>query len=88
MPRPRGHSCEELGGLAYGFDAEFPQLHRLSRLAPLFVSPEGTGCSRYVSVIEETDGGLLAIWERSSRSRSQPLVGHRLTGARVAQLLS
>ena len=88
MQRPRGYSCEELGGLAYGFDAEFPRLHRLSRLAPLFVSPEGTGCSRYVSVGKEDDGGLLAIWERSSRSRSQPLVSHRLTGARVARLLS
>ena len=53
--RPRGYSCEELGGLAYGFDRQFPHLHRLSYLQPLFVSPEGTGCSRYASVLTEAD---------------------------------
>ncbi|MDP6700096.1 MAG: exo-alpha-sialidase, partial [Candidatus Latescibacteria bacterium] len=88
VDRPRGYSCEELGGLAYGFDREFPRLHRLSRLEPLFVSPEGTGCSRYVSVLTEEDGGLFATWQRSTRTRSQPLCGHRLTAARVASLLS
>ena len=87
VDRPRGHSCEELGGLAYGYDAEFPRLHRLSRLEPAFVSPEGTGCSRYASVLADPDGGLFAIWQRSSRTRSQPLVGNRLTAARVARLL-
>jgi len=88
VARPRGHSCEELGGLAYGFDRDFPYLHRLSRLVPLFVSPEGTGCSRYVSVLAEEDGSLFAIWQRSVASGAQPLFGHRLTPARVASLLS
>jgi hypothetical protein len=44
--------------LAYGFDRDFPQMQRLSRLAPLFVSPEGTGANRYVSVLKEEDGSL------------------------------
>ena len=88
IDRPRGYSCEELGGLAYGFDREFPQLHRLSRLAPLFISPEGTGASRYASVLTEQDGGLFATWERSTATRSQPLFGHRLSATRVATLLS
>jgi hypothetical protein len=88
VDRPRGYSCEELGGLAYGFDREFPALHRLSRLEPLFVSPEGSGSSRYVSVLSEADGSLFATWERSTPSRSQPLFGHRLTTARVASLLT
>ena len=88
VDRPRGYSCEELGGLAYGFDRHFPRLHRLSRLEPLFVSPEGTGCSRYASVLTEADGGLFASWERSTRTRSQPLFGHRLSPGRVASLLS
>ena len=88
VERPRGYSCEELGGLAYGFDRDFPRLHRLSRLAPLFVSPEGTGCSRYVSVLAEEDGGLFAIWQRSSETGAQPLVGNRLTPGRVINLLS
>lgn len=86
--RPRGYSCEELGGLAYGFDRQFPRLYRLSRLQPLFVSPEGTGCSRYASVLTEADGGLFAIWQRSTSTRSQPLFGHRLTPARVESLLA
>ena len=86
--RPRGYSCEELGGLAYGFDRQFPRLHRLSHLQPLFVSPEGTGCSRYVSVLTEADGGLFATWQRSTQTRSQPLFGHRLTPRRVEALLS
>lgn len=88
VARPRGYSCEELGGLAYGFDRQFPRLHRLSRLEPLFVSPEGTGCSRYASVLTEADGGLFATWQRSIPTRSQPLFGHRLTPARVKSLLS
>ena len=88
VDRPRGYSCEELGGLAYGFDREFPRLHRLSRLEPLFVSPEGTGCSRYGSVLTEEDGGLFATWQRSTRTRSPPLCGHRLTSRQVASLLS
>ena len=88
VTRPRGYSCEELGGLAYGFDRQFPRLHRLSHLQPLFVSPEGTGCSRYVSVLTEADGGLFATWQRSTSTRSQPLFGHRLTPRRVESLLS
>ena len=88
VSRPRGYSCEELGGLAYGFDRAFPQLHRLSQLAPLFTSPRGTGCSRYVSVLREEDGALFATWERSETSQAQPLVGHRLSAARVRALLS
>ena len=88
VARPRGYSCEELGGLAYGFDRQFPRLHRLSHLQPLFVSPEGTGCSRYVAVLTEADGGLFATWQRSTSTRSQPLFGHRLTPRRVESLLS
>ena len=88
VERPRGYSCEEVGGLAYGFDRDFPQLHRLSRLAPLFVSSEGSGCNRYVSVLTEEDGGLFAIWQRSTETWTQPLVGNRLTAARVESVLS
>ena len=88
VDRPRGYSCEELGGLAYGFDREFPRLHRLSLLEPLFVWREGSGCSRYVSVLTEEDGGLFATWQRSTHTRSQPLCGHRLTAGQVASLLS
>lgn len=88
VSRPRGYSCEELGGLAYGFDRDFSHLYRLSRLGPLFVSPEGTGANRYVSVLCEKNGDLFATWERSSATRAQPLVSHRLSSARSETLLS
>jgi hypothetical protein len=87
VPRPRGYSCEELGGAMAGLDEEFPQVDRLSYLAPLFVSPYGTGCSRYVDVLSRGDR-LLATWQQSQDDLSQPLVGHALPLAEVARLLA
>jgi hypothetical protein len=84
--RPRGYSCEELGGALFGWEADFPHMERLSRLAPLFVSPWGTGCSRYADCLI-TDKGILAVWEQSQPDQSQPLVGHFLPLARVAEIL-
>jgi hypothetical protein len=88
MDRPRGYSCEELGGLAYGFDQDFPRLHRLSQLNPLFVSPEGTRSNRYVSVLDEGEGGLWATWQRSVASGAQPLFLHHLKSEKVRALLA
>jgi hypothetical protein len=85
--RPRGYSCEELGGAFWGWDESFPDLERLSRLAPLFVSPWGTGCSRYVETLI-TSEGILAIWEQSQQDGSQPLVGHFLPLDEVARILA
>lgn len=88
VQRPRGYSCEELGGLAWGFDDQFPAgLQRLSRLEPLFVSPQGTGCNRYVSAMVDGDD-LFAVWQQSNRRRAQPLMGKRLTARRLQRLLS
>jgi hypothetical protein len=85
--RPRGFSCEELGGAFWGEDALFPQMERLSRLAPLFVSPWGTGCSRYVASLV-TDVGILVAWQQSQPDGSQPLVGHWLPLCDVERILS
>ena len=85
--RPRGYSCEELGGAFFGWDATFPQLERLSRLTPLFVSPWGSGCSRYVDTLT-TEGGILAIWQQSQEDLSQPLVGHFLPMEAVEAILA
>lgn len=85
--RPRGYSCEEIGGAFFGWDAEFPRLARLSITQPLFVSPWGTGCSRYVDVLTTSDG-LLATWQQSQPDGSQPLVGYRLSQADVARILA
>ena len=85
--RPRGYSCEEIGGLAWGWDDWFPRVERLSVIAPLFVSPRGTGCSRYTSTLV-TGHALCASWQQSQQDLSQPLVGHCLPIERVAQLLA
>lgn len=86
LSRPRGYSCEELGGLAWGWDAEFPKMQRHSIDFPLFVSPNGTGCSRYVSTLK-TQGGIMASWQQSQSDRSQPLVGNFVNSETVAGLL-
>jgi hypothetical protein len=84
--RPRGHSCEELGGAMWSDDAQPMALRRLSRIAPLFVSPHGTGCSRYVTVVT-IDGDLVAYWQQGRADGSQPLVSHRLPLSRAHRLL-
>jgi len=83
---PRGYSCEEIGGLAVGCDEDFPRLERLSVEHPLFVSPWGTGCSRYVSVFDAGDH-YLTIWQQSQVDRSQPLVCSRVPKGRVKAIL-
>jgi hypothetical protein len=85
--RPRGYSCEELGGAFFGWDEAFPELERLSRLSPSFISPWGTGCSRYVDTLV-TEAGILAVWQQSQADQSQPLVGHFLPQAEVEHILA
>ena len=86
VKRPRGYSCEELGGVAYFVDGEFDHARRLSKNLPMFVSPMGTGCSRYVDVLR-TDEGLFAIWQQSQEDLSQPLVMNFLSTAEVETIL-
>ncbi len=85
--RPRGYSCEELGGLAWGFDEEFPKMRRISVDFPLFLSPHALGCSRYVSAIFLADGSLVAAWQKNFPDGSQPLVGHSLSAEEIARIL-
>ena len=87
VARPRGYSCEELGGLAYGVAARFPAIERLSVDAPLFLSPHGTACSRYVSTLK-TEEAIHVIWQQSQDDLSQPLVGCRLGMDEVEAILS
>jgi hypothetical protein len=73
--RPRGYSCEELGGAAFSTEEAFPMMERLSTTQPLYVSPHGTGCSRYTSALQAEDG-IYTSWEQSRPDLSQPLVLH------------
>jgi len=85
--RPRGYSCEELGGLAWGVDEGFPKLERLSPSLPLFTSPYGTGCSRYVQTLR-TREGVFAFWQQSQNDCSQPLVTNFLSSEEIIKILS
>ena len=84
--RPRGYSCEELSGAFVGLDDEFPAMQRLSELRPLCVSPWGTGCSRYIDVLQ-TENGWFAVWQQGQENGSQPLVGHFLARSEIESIL-
>jgi len=71
--RPRGYSCEELGGAAYSRADIFPRIERLSTTLPFFLSPHGTGCSRYTTALQ-TGEGVYTTWQQSQPDRCQPLV--------------
>jgi len=85
--RPRGSSCEELGGAMIGLDEKFPTIERLSLLEPLFTSPWGTRCSRYVDTLT-TQSGIYASWQQTQKDGSQPCVGHFLPMEKVESILS
>ncbi len=84
--RPRGYSCEELGGLGLLDNAAPASFRRLSRWFPSFISPHGTGCSRYVDVLA-TDETWHATWQQAQPDGSQPLVHHSIPTAEVQAML-
>ena len=86
VKRPRGYSCEEIGGVALMVEPRYDELERLSLALPAFVSPHGTGCSRYVSVLE-TPEGYFATWQQSQPDLSQPLVANFLSRAEAERIL-
>lgn len=84
--RPRGYSCEELGGAAYLQNGNLDSIQRLSKTLPFFVSPYGTGCSRYVDAVR-TDDGIFVTWQQSQPDLSQPLVANFVSNAQIADVL-
>lgn len=87
VQRPRGYSCEELGGLAYVVDGDLGEIERISRYEPLFLSPYGTGCSRYVDILRTGDG-MFATWQQGQADGSQPLVMNYLSNREIENILS
>jgi len=85
--RKRGYCCEELGGLVYSFDHEFLNFKRLSPYLPEFISPNGTGCSRYHNTLKLSEGGILVFWQQSQTNGSQPLVANFVNKATIENLL-
>ena len=84
--RPRGYSCEELSGIYFGFDEDFPSIQKISILQPLFISPWGTGCCRYIDALV-TDDGIHASWQQSQKNLSQPLVHNFLSNIQIQDFL-
>lgn len=87
VTRPRGYSCEELGGAAFYENDNLHSAIRLSDILPLFVSPSGTGCCRYVDVLETPDG-FYATWQQSRSDFSQPLMMNFLSREHAEEILS
>ena len=84
--RPRGYSCEELGGLAFCVDDNLSRIERVSVVEPTFVSPHGTGCSRYVDVF--CDGRhYFVTWQQSQSDGSQPLLLNKVAVDEIESLL-
>jgi len=86
--RPRGYSCEELGGAMWTEGEDVAAARRLTLVAPRFVSPHGTGSSRYAKVLAMPDGGLIATWQMAQDDGSQPLVTNALSADEVGAALS
>ncbi|MCG8651713.1 MAG: hypothetical protein MI861_17870, partial [Pirellulales bacterium] len=87
VKRPRGYSCEELGGLAWLPNEDLHQVRRISINHPQFVSPHGTGCSRYVDVLATSDG-YYATWQQGQSDQSQPLVMNFVPRQRIEAILA
>jgi len=84
--RPRGYSCEEIAGLAvYGND-RVDEIRRISSINPLFISPWGTGCSRYIHICSLPDK-VIATWQQSQTTGAQPLVMHSLSWDEIRSVL-
>ncbi|UCH27306.1 MAG: hypothetical protein JSV66_06625 [Trueperaceae bacterium] len=87
VSRPRGYSCEELGGAMVAPVRHIRDARKLSRHQAMFVSPHGTGSSRYLSTLVTQDA-IYATWQQAQPDGSQPLVINTLSMHEVEALLS
>ncbi len=87
IQRPRGFSCEEIGGAAYCEQQDITSSSRLSSLFPLFVSPSyQTGTSRYVDVLPAAEGWY-ATWQQANAQGAQPLVMNFTSNEQIREIL-
>ncbi|MFW5914991.1 MAG: exo-alpha-sialidase [Planctomycetota bacterium] len=84
VKRPRGYSCEEIAGLASYSGERIREIRRISTVFPLFTSPWGTGCSRYIHTCATADG-VYATWQQSQPSGAQPLVMRYLSWEEIRE---
>lgn len=86
VKRPRGYSCEELGGLAVMEHDRLACIRRISAVFPEFMSPWGTGSSRYADVLSTADYCYVS-WQQSRKDRSQPLMVNVVSQKEIRELL-
>jgi len=86
VSRPRGYSCEELGGVGYFTENKPETIQRLSIAEPMLISPFGTGSSRYVDILEHNEEYLIT-WQQSQKDGSQPLVLNRVDKKTVLNII-
>ena len=82
VKRPRGYSCEEIAGLAAYSGERIEEIRRITTKLPIFTSPWGTGCSRYIHTCA-TEDGVYATWQQSQPSGAQPLVMRYLSWEKI-----
>lgn len=87
VKRPRGYSCEELGGLGCILDGDPRLFVRLSDSFAEFISPEGTGCLRYVDILASPNA-YVATWQQSRSDGSQALMMNALSMEEAASILA
>lgn len=87
VSRPRGYSCEELGGLGCILDGDPRQFVRLSDTFAEFISPDGTGCLRYVDILTTPDS-YIATWQQSRPDGSQALMINLTSMEEAARILA
>lgn len=83
----KGYSCEELGGLALYSGSPLIYKDRISLHTPMFISHSGTGCSRYVSLLQTKDG-IYCSWQQSGQLGEQSLVLNFVTNEQILTILS
>jgi hypothetical protein len=86
VKRPRGYSCEEIAGLAAFPDGAIRSIERISVDLPLFISPRGTGCCRYIHAYPGREG-IHAVRQQSQATGSQPLVYNFMSWDEVRRVI-
>jgi hypothetical protein len=86
VSRPRGWSCEEIGGAMVAVGEEWTRATRLSRDEAWFTSPHGTGSLRYVSTLVTSDA-VYATWQMAQENGAQPLFLRRMDMVEAQNLL-
>jgi hypothetical protein len=85
--QPDNRPIPGAGGAAYAVGEDLRNMSRLSVIEPLFMSPWGTGCSRYVQCHVDSER-VYMTWEQSQEDLSQPLVMNTVSMDTIRELLS